>query len=146
MIEIYTDGACSHHSTWQGGWAYVLLEHGKLREQGHGRVSDTTNNRMELQAAIEGLTCARKVLAATPEIKVTLCSDSAYVINCLVQKWYLSWQRNGWRTSQRTPVENQMMWEELIALCASFKKIEFKKVAGHSGNHWNEYVDRLAHQ
>jgi len=97
----------------------------------------TTNQRMELTGPIEGL-------RALPGRRVVgIYSDSAYVVNCFRDKWYIRWRQNGWRNSQKKPVENRDLWEALIAL-AERHEVAWRKVAGHSGDPLNERADRLA--
>ncbi|GMA50217.1 hypothetical protein GCM10025857_15740 [Alicyclobacillus contaminans] len=97
----------------------------------------TTNQRMELQAAVEALRCLKV------PCQVTLHSDSAYLVNCFRQKWYQGWQRNGWRNSKGEPVQNQDLWEALLAETARHQ-VTFEKVKGHAGVAWNERCDELA--
>jgi ribonuclease HI len=102
-----------------------------------GSESLTTNQRMELTAAREGLS------AVDGHRTVALYSDSAYLINCFRDRWYARWQQNGWVNSQKKPVENRDLWEALIAL-AGHHRVTWHKVAGHSGHPLNDRVDRLA--
>lgn len=136
VIHVYTDGACSGNPG-PGGWAAIVIDDGRERELTGGETS-TTNQRMELQAAIEGL-------AAIPggRREVALYSDSAYVVNCFRDRWYVRWRRNGWKNAQKKPVENRDLWEALIQL-AERHDVSWHKVAGHSGHPLNERADRLA--
>ncbi len=134
-VTIYTDGACSGNPG-PGGWAAIVIDGGREREISGGETS-TTNQRMELRAAIEGLA------AVEGRRRVALHSDSAYLVNCFRDKWYVRWQQNGWRNVQRKPVENRDLWEALIALAARHD-VTWHKVAGHSGDRFNERADRLA--
>jgi len=136
--RVYTDGACK--GTNVGGWAYVITSADDIElERGSGRVENTTNNRMELQACIEAL---KKFDPRTAEIEV-FC-DSAYVVNCFLQKWYIKWEKNDWQATQG-PVKNQDQWKELLALHRRFKcEPKWKHVKGHSGNKWNELADSMA--
>ncbi len=134
-VRIYTDGACSGNPG-PGGWAAIVIDGGRERELSGGETS-TTNQRMELRGAIEGL----RALEGCRE--VALHSDSAYVVNCFRDKWYVRWRQNGWRNAQRKPVENRDLWETLIAL-AERHHVSWHKVAGHSGDPLNERADRLA--
>lgn len=135
-VELYTDGACSGNPG-PGGWAFILKHpaSGKERE-GSGAEHDTTNNRMELLAAIRGLE------ALTKPSRVDLYSDSQYVLNGL-KEWIKSWKARGWRTADKKPVKNQELWEELDEL-ASRHEIRFHWVRGHSEHVENERCDRLA--
>jgi ribonuclease HI len=134
-ILVYTDGACSGNPG-PGGWAAIVIDDGHERELAGGETS-TTNQRMELRAAIEGLS------AIDGRREVALYSDSAYVVNCFRDRWYVRWRQNGWRNAQKKPVENRDLWEALIEL-AERHHVSWHKVAGHSGDPLNERVDRLA--
>jgi ribonuclease HI len=134
-VRIYTDGACSGNPG-PGGWAAILIDGGQERELSGGSPS-TTNQRMELTGAIEGLR------ALEGRQHAALYSDSAYLINCFRDAWYLRWLQNGWKNAQKKPVENRDLWEVLIAL-AETHDVTWHKVAGHSGDPLNERADRLA--
>ncbi|MBD1373050.1 ribonuclease HI [Hazenella sp. IB182357] len=134
-IIVYTDGACSHNPG-PGGWAAVLM-YGEKKKELSGGESETTNNRMELQAVIESLRALK-----TP-CKVKLHSDSAYIVNCINQRWYAKWQKNGWQTSQKKPVENKDLWQQLLRL-TSKHDVTFIKVKGHSDVELNNRCDELA--
>ncbi|RMH31184.1 MAG: ribonuclease HI [Planctomycetota bacterium] len=136
MVELFTDGACSGNPG-PGGWAF-LLRHpktGKAVERSGGE-PDTTNNRMELRAVIEGLGSLTR-----PSI-VELYSDSQYVLNGL-KEWMAGWKRKGWRTASKQPVKNVELWKQLDAL-KDRHEIHFHWVRGHDGHPENERVDRLA--
>lgn len=135
-IRVYTDGACSGNPG-PGGWAAIVIDDGHERELAGGETS-TTNQRMELRAAIEGLSAIEG-----RHRTVALYSDSAYVVNCFRDKWYVRWRQNGWKNVQKKPVENRDLWEALIAL-AERHEVSWHKVAGHSGDPLNERADRLA--
>ena len=142
-IVIYTDGACSNNQerTNLGGWGAVLLHKGHYKEI-YGGEADTTNNRMELMAMIRAL---EEVKAKG--IPVVIHSDSAYIINCFKDKWYVNWRRNGWQNSKKQPVENRDLWERLLELAENkigLDNITWVKVKGHSGDHYNEVADALA--
>ncbi len=134
-VIIYTDGACSGNPG-PGGWAALLLHppHEKVLTGGEPL---TTNNRMELQAAIEGLR------ALTQRCRVEIHTDSAYLQRAFTEGWIKNWQRNGWRTSSKKPVENQDQWKELIDLVQKHD-VKWVKVKGHADNDLNNRVDRLA--
>ncbi len=133
-VEIYTDGAC-RGNPGVGGWGVVLV--GGAREKTlHGGEAQTTNNRMELMAAIQGLG------GLTKSCRVVLTTDSKYVINGVTQ-WMLSWKRNGWRTASKKPVKNIDLWRRLDEL-AQKHTIEWQWVKGHSGHSYNERADALA--
>lgn len=135
-VEIYTDGACSGNPG-PGGWAAIIME-GKHRREISGSAARTTNQQMELQAAIEGL----RALGTTPQ-KVALFSDSAYLVNCFKDRWYERWERNGWVNAKKEPVQNRELWEELLRL-VRLHRISFRKVKGHAGDEHNERADALA--
>lgn len=135
-VELYTDGACSGNPG-PGGWGYILKHptSGKQRE-GSGGEAMTTNNKMELQAVIEGLTALQK-----PSI-VELYSDSRYVLDGL-EKWIKGWKRNGWRTASKAPVKNQEQWMLLDELREKHE-VRFHWIKGHSEHPENERCDQMA--
>lgn len=133
---VYTDGACSNNQApggQPGGWAAVFTD-GTCLSGGHPA---TTNNRMELTAAIEALR------HTPPGSRVRVRSDSAYVVNAFLQDWFSGWERRGWRNSKGQPVENQDLWRELRRLAAE-RRVRWEKVHGHAGDPLNEKADRLA--
>ncbi len=140
-IEIYTDGACSGNQFDEnrGGWGAILLSKNKKKEI-YGGEKNTTNNRMELKACINGLKEIKK-----KDSRIRLYSDSAYIVNCMNRKWYVKWEVNGWKNSKKEPVENKDLWIELLALVRELQ-VEFIKVKGHSGNKYNEKADELANK
>jgi ribonuclease HI len=137
QVTIYTDGACSGNPG-PGGWAAVL-RYGDHEREISGREAHTTNQRMELRAALEALRALGR------PCHVRLHSDSAYLVNGFRQRWYDKWVRNGWMTSAKTPVGNRDLWEELIRL-NGVHDVEWVKVAGHAGDEMNERCDALARQ
>ena len=134
-VTIYTDGACSGNPG-PGGWGAVLM-YGEHRKEISGGDAHTTNNRMELTGPIEALELLKQ------PCKVRLYSDSAYLVNAFNQHWIANWQRNGWQTSQKKPVENKELWQRLLELCRSHE-VEFIKVKGHADNAENNRCDELA--
>lgn len=134
-IDIYTDGACSGNPG-PGGWAAVLM-YGSAKKEIAGGEPRTTNNRMEMMAVIRALE------SLTQPCEVRLHSDSAYVINCFKNRWYENWQRNGWKTASKQPVENRDLWERLLQQVARHK-VTWVKVKGHSDDVWNNRCDELA--
>ncbi|MBA4549690.1 ribonuclease HI [Thermoactinomyces intermedius] len=134
-VIVYTDGACSHNPG-PGGWAAVLMYKEHHKEISGGE-EVTTNNRMELTAVIEALSRLKE------PCRVKVHSDSAYIVNCIQQKWYEKWAKNGWMTSGKKPVENQDLWKKLLALMEKHD-VEFVKVKGHSNVTWNNRCDELA--
>lgn len=134
-VIIYTDGAC-RGNPGPGGWA-ALLSYGEQEKEIWGSDATTTNQRMELRAALEGLKALRE------PCRVRLYSDSAYLVNAFNRGWLERWQRNGWQTKAGSPVENQDLWRELLAL-AQRHDVKWHKVAGHSTDDRNNRCDALA--
>ena len=136
MITVYTDGSC-RGNPGPGGWAWVVPE-GRFES---GADPHTTNQRMEITAPLRALESLRP--GATDGILVR--SDSAYVVNCFLQRWWVGWQRRNWRNSQGKPVANRELWEPLLALALDpATPVRFEWVKGHSGDRWNDVVDQLA--
>ena len=133
-VTIYTDGAC-RGNPGPGGWAALLVA-GKERKEVSGAESLTTNNRMELMAAIGGLGALKRRCA------VKLYTDSKYVLQGITE-WLPNWKARAWLTSAREPVKNQDLWQ-LLDAAVSGQDIEWHWVKGHSGHEGNEYVDQLA--
>jgi ribonuclease HI len=133
-VEIATDGACKGNPG-PGGWGAVIRM-GRHEKELYGGETHTTNNRMELQAAISALN------ALTRPCQVTLSTDSRYVMDGLT-KWIKGWQRNGWKTADKKPVKNADLWQELLQASSSHC-IEWVWVKGHAGHPENERADRLA--
>lgn len=136
-VTIYTDGACSGNPG-PGGWGAILQYGANIREMS-GFQPDTTNQRMELTAAVEALSALKE-----PCI-VDLLSDSAYMINAFDQNWLNRWQKNGWLNAKKRPVENKDLWLELLELTKKHQ-VRWLKVKGHSGEEFNEKCDQLARQ
>ena len=143
MYEVYTDGAVSGNGKENapGGWAYVILKDGRLVSQNSGAEIGTTNQRMELTAALKA---CEEVEALDGFATVKLYSDSAYFIRCFKENWWKNWRENGWKNSKKEPVANQDLWEKLIFFFMKAPGYDFIKVKGHAGNQYNEMVDRLA--
>jgi ribonuclease HI len=127
-VTIYTDGACSGNPG-PGGWAAILI-HGERTKEISGGEMQTTNNRMELMAVIQAL----KILKQTCRVKV--CSDSAYIVNCFREKWYVKWEQSGFK-------KNEDLWKQLLSLYRRHK-VEFVKVKGHSNVELNNRCDEMA--
>jgi ribonuclease HI len=134
QVEIFTDGACKGNPG-PGGWG-ALLRMGAHEKELAGGEPNTTNNRMELTAALQGLN------ALTRPCRVTLYTDSRYVMDGLT-KWIHGWQKNGWKTADKKPVKNADLWQELLA-AAHPHRIDWRWVKGHAGHPENERVDKLA--
>lgn len=135
-VFLYTDGACSGNPG-PGGWGYILKHPASGKEkEGAGAERDTTNNRMELRAVIEGLS------ALSTRSLVDLTSDSQYVLNGL-REWLPQWKSRGWKTASKKPVKNQDLWEQLDALLQKHQ-VRFHWIRGHNEHPENERADRLA--
>jgi ribonuclease HI len=134
-VIVYTDGAC-RGNPGPGGWAWAVPG-GRYAS---GADPHTTNQRMEITAALEALR------ALTPEARaIEVVSDSTYVVKCFTDGWWRGWERRNWKNSQNKPVANRDLWEPLIALALSpDAEVSFRWVKGHSGDHWNDRVDELA--
>ena len=135
LVELFTDGACSGNPG-PGGWGAVLRYKGVEKELSGGEAS-TTNNRMELTAAIRGLQALRE------PCHVVLTSDSRYLVDAVEKGWLASWQRRGWKRGKNEPVLNVDLWQELLPLL-ELHEVEFVWVKGHAGHPENELCDRMA--
>jgi len=133
-VVIYTDGACSGNPG-PGGWGVVLRWNGTEKEL-HGGEPQTTNNRMELMAAIQALEALNR------PSRVQLHTDSVYLLNGIT-KWIAGWQSNGWRTSAKKPVKNEDLWRRLIE-AKNGHDVNWQWVKGHAGDEGNERADALA--
>ena len=134
-VVIYTDGACSGNPG-PGGWGAILMYKGTKKEISRAK-NNTTHNVMELTAALEGL----KMLKFPCEVE--LYSDSAYLVNGFLQGWIYNWQRNNWKTSNKEPVKNKEIWQELYKM-TQIHEVKFIKVKGHADNDFNNRCDELA--
>ncbi len=136
IVHIYSDGGCAPNPG-PGGWAAVLVSpaHEKIREL-FGHEKATTNNRMELLAAIRALESLKECCT------VEFFTDSQYIQQAFVAGWLRNWKRNGWRTAAKKPVKNEDLWRELDALAAEHE-IHWHWVKGHAGNAGNERADEL---
>ncbi|MBQ3552967.1 MAG: ribonuclease HI [Clostridia bacterium] len=137
QVTIYTDGACSGNPG-VGGWGCILMYNGAKKELS-GNEKSTTNNRMELLAAINALNALKE------PCNVELYTDSAYLCNAFLNDWISTWQTNNWRTANKSEVKNRDLWEMLIKLSKTHK-INWHKVKGHSDNEFNNRCDELARQ
>ena len=135
QIELYTDGACSGNPG-PGGYGAVL-KYGKTEKELSGGEKETTNNRMELMAAIVGLEALKEPCA------VTLTSDSKYLVDAIEKGWARAWKKNGWKKSDKSPALNADLWEKLLELLDTHK-VTFEWVRGHRGHPYNERCDKLA--
>ena len=135
QVTIYTDGGAKPNPGGPGGWAALLIS-GEQQRELSGAEPGTTNNRMELTAAIMALEALREPCL------VTLYTDSQYLKNGITL-WLPGWLRKGWKTSARKPVKNQDLWQRLHAACQNHE-VHWRWVRGHAGNQENQRVDRLA--
>lgn len=135
VVDIYTDGACSGNPG-PGGWGAVLRYGGREKEIRGGEATATTNNRMELMAAIQALE------SLTRPVEVRVHTDSTYVRDGIT-KWLPNWKRNGWQTAAKQPVKNADLWQRLAA-AAGRHQVRWHWVKGHAGHPENERADRLA--
>ena len=133
-VELYTDGAC-RGNPGPGGWGSVLV-YGRYEKELSGGERETTNNRMELTAAIEGLSALKE------PCRVTLYSDSKYLVDAFLQDWVEGWRAKGWRRG-REELKNPDLWEKLYNLTRTHD-VTFVWVKGHAGHNYNERCDRLA--
>ena len=133
--RVWTDGACSGNPG-PGGWAWALDTSGRSGTFASGHEDRTTNQRMEIQAALEA------VLANDGPLLVV--SDSTYVVNCFRDQWWRGWLERGWTSSARKPVANRDLWEPLVGLVVERGDVAFGWVKGHSGDRMNDLVDALA--
>ena len=132
-MRIHTDGAC-RGNPGPGGWAWAR----GTDAYASGADARTTNQRMEVMAAIDAL-------RENPEGPVEIVSDSNYVVKCFHDEWHVGWLRRGWKNSQGKPVANRDLWEELLPLALSGDRaVKFSWVKGHSGDLMNDFVDSLA--
>ena len=132
---IYTDGACSGNPG-PGGWGAVIFDNENKQKNISGSEENTTNNRMELSAAIMALE------EVNTNSEITIYTDSTYVKNGITE-WVLKWKENGWKNSNREPVKNKDLWEKLYNLCEQ-NTINWKWVKGHASNKYNNLADELA--
>lgn len=137
VVRIYSDGAC-RGNPGPGGWG-VLLQYRDEERELYGAVDDTTNNRMELQAAIEGLK------AITKPCSIEIYTDSQYVRNGITQ-WLSNWRMKNWKTANGKPVKNIDLWQQLDSLCQNYQDLSWHWVRGHSGHAQNERADALANK
>lgn len=135
QVELFTDGACSGNPG-PGGWG-AILRFGAHEKELSGGEADTTNNRMELTAVIEGL------LALKKPCNVTLTTDSKYVADGLSKGWAINWKKNGWRKADKKPALNPDLWDELLRLC-EIHTLTINWIKGHAGHKENERCDALA--
>lgn len=134
-VELYTDGAC-RGNPGPGGWGAILVYRGKEKELSGGEAS-TTNNRMELMAAIAGMSALRE------PCEIILTSDSKYLVDAINKGWLASWKKNGWRKADKSAVLNVELWQKIDSLL-QVHDVSFVWVHGHTGHPYNERCDALA--
>ena len=137
-VTVWTDGACSGNPG-PGGWA-AILKCGEAEKVLSGGEAVTTNNRMELTAVIRALEALKR------PCRVTLYSDSKYVVDAMTKGWVYAWQKKGWTRAKSEPVKNPELWQRLLELLAAQEKVEFRWVKGHAEHENNERCDALAVQ
>jgi len=127
ILNIYTDGACSGNQNDQnlGGWG-AILEFGVHEKELFGGEQNTTNNRMEMTALLRAFEALKQ-----DGQHIRVFSDSSYLMDCFRKKWYISWLRNGWKTTSKAPVENRDLWEQLLPFLDRHQQVEFYRVKGH---------------
>ncbi|MBE6031371.1 MAG: ribonuclease HI [Clostridiales bacterium] len=127
VLRIYTDGGCSGNQSDEniGGWG-AILEFGENKKELRGGELNTTNNRMEMTALLEAFKALKK-----EGLEIEIFSDSSYLMNCFREKWYETWRRNGWKNSQKKPVENRELWEALLSETEKHRSLKFYRVKGH---------------
>ena len=134
-VDIYTDGAC-RFNPGPGGWGAILVYKGMEKEMSGGE-AETTNNRMELTAAVMALKCLKE------PCEVTLTSDSKYLVDGITKNWAIGWKKKGWRLASGKPALNVDLWDELLTLLDTHK-VTLEWVKGHEGHPFNERCDVLA--
>lgn len=127
ILRIYTDGGCSGNQNAEnaGGWG-AILEFGENKKELFGGELNTTNNRMEMTALLEAFRALKK-----DKLDIEIFSDSSYLMNCFREKWYEAWQKNGWKTASKKPVENRELWEALLSEVKKHSSLSFYRVKGH---------------
>lgn len=133
VTEVFSDGSCVGSNPGHGGWAWATATSGA---SGYSEVYPTTNQRMEIQAAMEAL--------KSHQDPVHLYTDSRYVADCVNKKWYVGWKKKGWRTSNGDPVKNQDLWDDLVTALADHPNLVVEWVKGHADNVLNNKADELA--
>lgn len=139
-VDIYTDGGARNNGNKNNSlsaWAYTM-RFGEHTKEDSGIFLNGTNQMMEIKAVIEGLKAMKRT-----DIPVVVHSDSAYVCNCIKDRWYVGWMKNGWRNAKGKEVANQDLWKQLLKEVERFDHITFNKVKGHSTNEGNNRADEL---
>lgn len=139
-VDIYTDGGARNNGSKKNSlsaWAYTM-RFGEYTKEDAGIYLNGTNQMMEIRAVIEGLKAMKRT-----DVPVVVHSDSAYVCNCIKDRWYVGWMKNGWRNAKGKEVANQDLWKQLLKEVERFDHITFNKVKGHSSNKGNNRADEL---
>lgn len=145
ILNIWTDGSCdnnpNHEHFAKGGWGYCILdENNNLQSEDLGNQTGVTSQKMEMQAVIEALKFVKNNLIKGERINVKIHSDSAYIVNCMNEKWYIRWEEEDFYG-----IKNEEYWKPILKLIRTkLLKVDFIKVKGHSKLEWNDYVDLLA--
>lgn len=134
-VDIYTDGAC-RGNPGEGAWAAILVYNG-VEKRISGYSENTTNNKMEVTAVIEALSCMKQ------NCDITVYTDSKYIVDTFQKGWMSSWIAKGWKTASGKPVKNVKLWKQLNSLMQSHE-VRFEWVKGHNGHPYNEECDRMA--
>ena len=147
MIKIYTDGSCPNNGRKdsKGGWAYLVIDddNGTILAKRSGARYSTTNNQMELEAVKQALIFVNNFLIDKENLECCIYTDSAYIANCVKEKWYEKWEKNNWKNSKKQTVKNKDYWQFLIPWFRN-EHIKFEKVVGHSDDDLNNAVDEMA--
>lgn len=143
--EIYCDGSCKGNGAKLalGAWAYCILFDNSLVRKDCGGIPQTTNQRMELTAALEAIKGVLELTKYSKGNTYNIYSDSAYLINCYSQGWYIGWEQNGGRNAAKQEVKNQDLWIQLLPFFKN-RDFHFFKVKGHFTNYYNNFVDKMA--
>ncbi len=141
ILKIYTDGACLGNPG-KGGFAWILLR-GDVEYRHSESNPNTTNNRMELTAIISAVSYFDEKKTSDKKYKIDIFSDSQYVVDAINKSWLNSWQKNGWKKSNKEPVKNQDLWEQLAVYLNKYE-FQFNWVKGHNGDLFNEQCDQMA--
>ena len=146
--KIYTDGSCrgNQFSSNVGGWSALIFENNEIVpiKTLSGCKRDTTNNKMELNACINGLFYIYKTKGTDSIDEIEVYTDSAYISNCFKEKWWIKWEQHNWKTSTKKDVKNKDLWQQLLKIYQDLQKVNFIHVKAHAGNKFNEMADQKA--
>jgi len=150
LLEIWSDGASNVHNPKNpGGWASVLVCNNTILKQLSGPEINTTNQRMEIMGALKGLEYYLNNKGEFKDItEIRVITDSGYLYNCMIQKWYVNWKFNNWIGSEGQEIKNKDLWEQLLDILKQYKEqnisVTWRKIRGHKGLIFNEVADKLA--